>query len=50
MLQFAEDIVRKKYPQCQSVAVISGIGARGYYKKQGYNEQDEYMIKYFDKE
>ncbi len=30
---------------CQKMAVISGVGVRGYYKKLGYKLQDTYIVK-----
>uniref|UniRef100_A0A7C4M0E3 tRNA carboxymethyluridine synthase n=1 Tax=candidate division CPR3 bacterium TaxID=2268181 RepID=A0A7C4M0E3_UNCC3 len=30
---------------CDKIAVISGVGVRGYYKKLGYNLEDTYMVK-----
>ena len=30
---------------CKKIAVISGVGAREYYKKLGYKLEDEYMVK-----
>jgi len=40
----AEKIVKKE-TNLKRIAVISGIGVRGYYKKLGYKLEDEYMIK-----
>jgi elongator complex protein 3 len=48
MLQIAEQKVRSAYPKCQKIAVISGVGARGYYEKHDYGLIDEYMIKNID--
>ncbi len=42
----AEQIARKEF-SCQKIAVISGIGARQYYRKLGYQLQNTYMIKFF---
>lgn len=45
LMQHAEKIAKKnKYLK---VAVISGVGVRGYYKKLGYKLQSTYMIKKF---
>jgi elongator complex protein 3 len=47
----AEKIVRKEFNKktctepCRSIAVISGIGVRDYYRKLGYKLKNEYMIK-----
>ena len=41
----AEKIIRGEFNEYQSIAVISGVGVRDYYKKLGYCLQDEYMIK-----
>jgi elongator complex protein 3 len=43
LLSSAEDIVRKN--GYNKIAVISGIGVRGYYRKQGYRLKDTYMLK-----
>ncbi len=39
----AEKIARKA--GFKKMAVISGVGVRGYYKKLGYRLKDTYMIK-----
>jgi elongator complex protein 3 len=39
----AEKISKKK--GYKKIAVISGIGVRGYYRKMGYSLEDEYMVK-----
>ena len=42
----AENIAKKnKYKQ---ITVISGVGARGYYRKIGYKLKNGYMIKDFE--
>lgn len=41
----AEEIVRENYPGISKLAVISGVGVRGYYRKLGYELIDEYMVK-----
>ncbi len=46
MLETCEKIVEKNYPNIKKIAVISGVGAREYYKKRGYSQEDEYMVKY----
>jgi len=40
----AEKIAREEYG-LQKIAVISGIGVRSYYRKQGYRIQATYMVK-----
>lgn len=51
LLNEAEKIARKelegKWPVIK-IAVISGVGVRGYYKKQSYKLKDSYMIKRFN--
>ena len=42
----AEEIVKNNYPQINKIAVISWIGARGYYEKSWYKLEWEYMVKY----
>ena len=44
LIQEAEKIVKKEF-KIPSIAVISGVGAREYYKKLGYKLKDTYMIK-----
>jgi len=44
LMSEAEKIVRHE-TNLKSIAVISGIGVRRYYKKLGYRLKDEYMIK-----
>jgi elongator complex protein 3 len=41
----AEKIVRKEFKRRLKIAVISGVGARGYYRKMGYKQVNNYMIK-----
>ena len=43
LLKTAEDIVKKQ--KLSKIAVISGIGVREYYKKQGYKLVGAYMLK-----
>lgn len=43
LLTIAEDIARRH--QAVKLAVISGVGARGYYRKLGYKMKNSYMIK-----
>jgi elongator complex protein 3 len=43
LLSLAEKIARDK--GLSSVAVISGVGARGYYRKHGYRLGEGYMVK-----
>jgi elongator complex protein 3 len=40
----AEEIAKKEFG-AKKIAVISGVGVRGYYLKQGYSLQGTYMIK-----
>ena len=49
MMAEAERIVEEKYMKIAKIAVISGIGAREYYRKLGYSLEEEYMTKYFHK-
>jgi elongator complex protein 3 len=42
----AEEIARNEFPgKIKKIAVISGIGVRGYYRKLGYKLRKTYMIK-----
>ncbi len=43
LLKKAEDIAKKN--NCVKVKVISGVGVRNYYRKQGYRLQNTYMLK-----
>ncbi|HPN81233.1 MAG TPA: GNAT family N-acetyltransferase, partial [bacterium] len=43
LLQQAEKITRQH--QLKKIAVISGVGVREYYKKNGYNLEGSYMVK-----
>ncbi|MEK7097566.1 MAG: tRNA uridine(34) 5-carboxymethylaminomethyl modification radical SAM/GNAT enzyme Elp3 [Patescibacteria group bacterium] len=43
LLKEAERIVKKA--GYEKLAIISGVGARGYYKKSGYKLEDSYMVK-----
>ncbi|HNX10595.1 MAG TPA: tRNA uridine(34) 5-carboxymethylaminomethyl modification radical SAM/GNAT enzyme Elp3 [bacterium] len=43
LLQTAEAIAKKE--GIKKIAIISGVGVRGYYKKMGYRLKDSYMIK-----
>ncbi len=43
LLAGAEDIVRKN--RINNISVISGVGARGYYRKTGYKLRGTYMVK-----
>jgi elongator complex protein 3 len=45
LLSEASIIVKKEYPNCCKIAVISGVGVRDYYRKLGYRLQDDYMVK-----
>ena len=44
LIREAERIVKKESAS-RWIAVISGIGARGYYRKLGYSQKDGYMVK-----
>ena len=44
LMKEAEKIVKKEF-RLNKIAVISGVGVRDYYRKQGYKFQDSYMIK-----
>ncbi|HBB27104.1 TPA: tRNA uridine(34) 5-carboxymethylaminomethyl modification radical SAM/GNAT enzyme Elp3 [Candidatus Gracilibacteria bacterium] len=41
----AEEIIRENYPEIEKMAVIAGVGVRGYYEKLGYTLEGEYMVK-----
>lgn len=43
LLQEAERIVKSS--KIKKMAVISGVGVRGYYRKKGYKKRDSYMFK-----
>jgi elongator complex protein 3 len=43
LLKAAEKIARQYYKD--KIVVISGIGARGYYRKLGYRKEGHYMVK-----
>lgn len=43
LMNEAEEIALKE--GASKMAIISGIGVRGYYKKLGYKEKDSYMVK-----
>ncbi len=45
LLLAAEKIAKKEFG-IKKIAVISGIGARNYYRKTGYRLKDTYMVKY----
>lgn len=44
LLEEAEYIAMRQH-KCTQIAVISGIGVRGYYKKRGYDLKGSYMMK-----
>ena len=44
LLLEAERIAKQEYG-LKKIAVISGVGVRGYYKKSGYRLRDTYMVK-----
>ena len=41
----AEQIILTNHPEVKKIAVIAGVGVRGYYAKLGYELEGEYMIK-----
>ena len=43
MMESVDEIVRKE--KIKKIAVISGIGVRGYYRKLGYQLEGTYMVK-----
>ena len=43
-MKTAENISMKK--GYNSIAVISGVGVKNYYRKLGYEEKDTYMVKH----
>ena len=45
LLQIAE--TKAQYHGCTQIAIISGIGVRGYYQKRGYDLKGTYMMKEF---
>lgn len=45
LIREAEKIVRREFKPIKKVAVISGIGARDYYRQLGYRLRDGYMVK-----
>jgi len=47
LISKAEEIIKTKYPQINKIAIISWIWARGYYEKNWYKLEGEYMVKYF---
>ena len=44
LMEEAEKIAKKEFG-LSKIAVISGVGVRGYYRKLGYRLKDTYMIK-----
>ncbi|MDH4330567.1 MAG: tRNA uridine(34) 5-carboxymethylaminomethyl modification radical SAM/GNAT enzyme Elp3 [Candidatus Moranbacteria bacterium] len=44
LLKEAERIAKKEFG-AEKIAVISGVGVRGYYRKNGYRLRDTYMVK-----
>jgi elongator complex protein 3 len=45
MMAKAEEIICREYRDIDKIAVIAGVGVRGYYEKIGYTIEKEYMIK-----
>ena len=48
LVKLAEEVAQRENKH--GVAIISGIGVRGYYEKLGYALEDTYMVKYFKDE
>ncbi len=46
-MEEAERITLEEHEN-KKLAVISGVGTRGYYRKLGYELEEVYMVKYFD--
>ena len=44
-LLYQAEYIAKFQHKCTQIAVISGIGVRGYYKKRGYDLKGSYMMK-----
>ncbi|MCX6760760.1 MAG: tRNA uridine(34) 5-carboxymethylaminomethyl modification radical SAM/GNAT enzyme Elp3 [Candidatus Nealsonbacteria bacterium] len=44
LIKEAEKIAKKEF-KVKKIAIISGVGARGYYRKLGYKLEDTYMVK-----
>jgi elongator complex protein 3 len=44
LMAAAEKIAKKEF-KLNKIAVISGVGARGYYRKLGYSQKNGYMVK-----
>jgi elongator complex protein 3 len=47
LLAWAEKIAKEEYGKTR-IAIISGVGARGYFRKFGYRLKDSYMVKNLD--
>ncbi len=47
LMKEAERITQKEF-KVKKIAVISGVGVRGYYRKLGYGLKNTYMIKYLE--
>jgi elongator complex protein 3 len=45
LMKEAEKIARKE--KIKKLSVISGVGVREYYRKLGYNLENEYMVRCF---
>ena len=41
----AEEIIRSEFPEIQRMAVISGVGAKPYYRNLGYTDSGTYLSK-----
>jgi len=46
LLKEAERITREEF-RLPQVYVLSGVGAREYYRSEGYTQQGDYMVKNF---
>ncbi len=49
LLKEAEKIVQRE-SDFEKIAIISGVGVRAYYRKQGYRLQNEYLVKKIKRE
>jgi len=47
LMKRAEEIAKKEKTKITKIKVISGVGVREYYRKLGYELEDNYMIKKF---
>jgi elongator complex protein 3 len=49
LLKEAEKITKTEFDK-QYLAILSGVGAREYYRGEGYQQQGDYMVKKLDDE